>query len=143
MQSRRSFVAGLFVIALCAFTIGGIDLYGNIDVQRNGQQAMMELANPDQEVTSYSDVLSVRTLDVKYVSGAGEVVVPQKAVPVEIEERLLAGEQIPITYMTNNRQRILYENHQLPNPWLWLGIGLIAFAVAIYALRLYKREYTG
>ena len=140
MQSKNGFVAGLFVFALCALTIGGIDLYGNIDVRLHSQQATMELADPDKEVVQYTDVLNTRTLDVKYVSGEGEVIVPQKVVSKENAERLVAGDNIPIMYLTNNHQRVLYQNHQLPNPWVWLVVGLSALATAIYALKLRKRE---
>jgi len=140
MQSKNSFVAGLFVLALCGFTVGGIDLYRNIDVRRHSQQATMELADPNKEVVQYEDVLTTRTLDVKYVSNEGEVIVPQKVVSRENAERLLAGEKIPITYLTNNHQRVLYQSHKLPNPWVWLTVGLIALATAVYALKLRKRE---
>ena len=140
MQSKNGFVAGLFVFALCALTIGGIDLYGNIDVRRHSQQATMEIADPDKKIVQYDDVLSTRTLDVKYVSNEGEVFVRQKVVSRENAERLIAGQKIPITYLTNNHQRVLYQNHQLPNPWVWLVVGLIAMGTAIYALKLRKRE---
>lgn len=140
MQSKNGFVAGLFVFAFCAFTIGGIDLYGNIDVRLHSQQGTMALADPDKEIVQYDDVLSTRTLDVKYVSNKGEVIVPQKVVSKENAERLIAGDKIPITYLTNNHQRVLYQNHQLPNPWVWLVVGLIALATAVYALKLRKRE---
>ena len=140
MQSKNGFVAGLFVFALCALTIGGIDLYGNIDIRRHSQPATMELADPDKEIVLYDDVLSTRTLDVKYVSGEGEVFVRQKVVSRENAERLIAGDKIPITYLTNNHNRVLYQNHRLPNPWVWLAVGLIALATAVYALRLRKRE---
>jgi len=140
MQSKNGFVAGLFVFALCAFTIGGIDLYGNIDIRRHSQPATMELADADKEIVQFDDVLSTRTLDVKYVSSAGEVFVRQKVVSKENADRLIAGQQIPITYLTNNHQRVLYQNHQLPNPWIWLVVGLIVLATAIFALKLRKRE---
>lgn len=140
MQSKNGFVAGLFVFALCALTIGGIDLYGNIDVQRHSQQATMELADPEKDVVLFDDVLSTRTLDVKYVSSEGEVFVPQKVVSKANAERLIAGDKIPIIYLTNNHQRVLQQNYQLPNPWVWLVVGLITLAAAIYALKLRKRE---
>lgn len=140
MQSKNSFVAGLFVIALCAFVAGGISLYKNVDVWLHAQTATMELTDPDKKVVSYSDVLSTRTLDVTYVSDAGEVVVPQKVVPDKIAERLVAGERIPITYLTNNPKRVFYNKPRPPNPWVWLVVGFAALATAVYALRLHKRE---
>ena len=140
MQSKTGFVAGLFVIALCALTAGGINLYDNIDVWLNGKEATMELADPDREVVLYNDVLGTRTLDVKYVSDEGDVIVPQKVVSDDVARRLAAGEKIAVTFMTNNHKRVLYQNYRLPNPWIWLIVGVVAMAVAIYALRLYKRE---
>ena len=140
MQSKTGFVAGLFVIALCALTAGGINLYDNIDVWLNGKEATMELADPDREVVLYNDVLGTRTLDVKYVSDEGDVIVPQKVVSDDVARRLAAGEKIAVTFMTNNHKRVLYQNYRLPNPWIWLIVGVVAMAITIYALRLYKRE---
>lgn len=141
MQSRKEFVAGLFVLALCGLVAGGISLYQNIDFWLNSQVATMELTDPDKEVVSYSDVLSTRTLNVSYVSEAGRVDMPQKAVPNEVAERLVAGEKIPITYMANNPNRIFYQYQRPSKPWVWLIVGFAALATAIYALRLMKREH--
>lgn len=140
MQSKNSFVAGLFVLALCALVAGGISLYENIDFWLNGQAATMELTDADKKVVQYSDVLSTRNLDVTYMSEAGRVDVPQKAVPKEVAERLVAGEKIPVTYMTNNPNRIFYQYQRPSNPWVWLIVGFAALGTAIYALRLRKRE---
>ena len=140
MQSKNSFVAGLFVLALCALVAGGISLYENIDFWLNGQAATMELTDPDKKVVQYSDVLSTRNLDVTYMSEAGRVDVPQKAVPKEVAERLVAGEKIPVTYMTNNPNRIFYQYQRPSKPWVWLIVGFAALGTAIYALRLRKRE---
>lgn len=141
MQSRKEFVAGLFVLALCGLVAGGISLYQNIDFWLNSQVATMELTDPDKEVVSYSDVLSTRTLNVSYVSEAGRVDMLQKAVPNEVAERLVAGEKIPITYMANNPNRIFYQYQRPSKPWVWLIVGFAALATAIYALRLMKREH--
>lgn len=141
MQSKNSFVAGLFVLALCGLVAGGISLYENIDFWRNGQAATMELTDPDKKVVSFKDVLSTRTLDVTYVSEVGRVDVPQKAVPNEVAERLIAGQKIPITYMTNNPNRIFYQYQRPSKPWIWLVVGLVAFGTAIFALKKLKREH--
>lgn len=140
MQSKSGFVAGLFVLALCAFFGGGISLYKNVDFWLHAQSATMELTDPDKKVVSYSDVLSTRTLDVTYVSDAGEVVVPQKVVSDKVAERLVAGERISITYLTNNPKRVFYQNQRPAKPWILLVVGFAALATAIYALRLLKRE---
>jgi len=140
MQSRNGFVASLFVFALCALAAGGISLYQNIDFWLNGQVATMELTDPDKKVVSYEDVLSARTLDVTYVSEAGAVDMPQKAIPNDVAERLVAGEKIPITYMTNNPNRIFYQYQRPSRPWIWLAVGFVALATAIYALRKLKRS---
>jgi hypothetical protein len=139
MQSKTGFVAGLFVLALSFLLAGGIGLYENVDFWLHGQKATMELAEPDRKVVQYSDVLSTRALDVKYVSDAGDVVVAQKPVPVDVATRLTAGERIPITYMTNNPNRVFYQYQRPSSPWVWLIVGAIALGVAVYALRLRKR----
>ncbi len=140
IQDKTGFVAGLFVLALCFLLAGGISLYENVDFWLNGQEATMELADPDKKVVQYSDVLSTRTIAVRYVSDAGDVVVPQKPVPVDVATRLAAGERIPVTYMTNNPNRVFYQHQRPSSPWAWLIVGAIALGVAIYALRLRKRE---
>ena len=140
MQSKNSFVAGLFVLAICALLAGGIDLYKNIDVWLHGEKATMELADPNQKIVPFSDVLSTRTLDVRYVSDAGSVVVPQKVVPKDVADKLSGGEKIPITFLTNNPKRVFYQYQRPPNPWVWLVVGFVMLAIAIYALKLRKRE---
>ena len=140
MQSKNGFVASLFVFALCALVAGGISLYKNIDFWLHGQEATMELADPDEELVQYSDVLGIRTLDVRYVSDTGDLVLPQKTVSKAIADRLAAGAKIPVTYMTNNPNKVFYQYQRPPSPWVWLVVGVIALAVAIYALKLRKRE---
>lgn len=140
MQSKNGFVAGLFVFAFCALLVGGMNLYKNVDFWLHSQDATMELADPNKKIVRYSDVLSTRPLDVKYVSEAGEVIVPQKPVSHEIVEKLVAGEKIPITYLTNDPRRTFNRYQRPPSPWAWLAVGLVTLAVAFYALRLRKRE---
>lgn len=140
MQSKNSFVAGLFVMALCGFVAGGIGLYQHVDYRLHAQQADMMLADPDQKVIQLDDVMSYRTLDVRYVSEAGEVVVPQKSVPKDMADRLAGGDRIAITYLTNNPKRVFYYGQRPPIPWGWLMMGVIALLVAMYALKLRKRE---
>ena len=140
MQSKTSFIAGLFVLALCGFVAGGLSLYEHFDVWRNGQDAEMSLAHPDQKLPDYDDGLRIRVLDVQYVSSAGTVAMPNKSVSIPIAERLVDGQRIPITYMSNNPSRVMYSNYELPNPWGWLAAGVISLVIALYALRLRKRE---
>lgn len=140
MQSKTSFIAGLFVIALCAFVAGGINFYEYIDYRRHNQPATMELADPDKNVVLFDDVLDTRTLDVKYVSPAGEILVPQKLLSLADAERLVAGEKISIIYLTNNPKRTFGPYHQTGIPWIWLLLGPIALATAVFALRMHKRE---
>lgn len=140
MQSRNGFVASLFVFAFCALVAGGISLYQNIDFWLNGQVATMELTDPDEKVVSYEDVLSTRSLDVTYVSEAGRVDISQKAVSNDVAERLVAGQKIPITYVTNNPNRIFYQYQRPSRPWIWLAVGFVALGTAIYALRMLKRS---
>lgn len=140
MQSKNSFVAGLFVMALCGFVVAAGDVYKVVDFRLHSQQATMELADPDKKVVMYEDVLNTRTLDVRYVSSEADVIVPQKVVSTEIMNRLVAGEKISITYMTNNHKRVFYNRQRPQMPWGWLIVGVISLATAIFALKLYKRE---
>lgn len=140
MQGKTGFIAGLFVLAFSLLLAGGIGLFQNIDFWLHGQEATMELADPEKELVQYSDALSTRTVDVRYVSDVGDVIVSQKPVSHDVARRLAAGERIPITYMTNNPKRVFYQYQSPSSPWVWLIVGTVALAVAFYALRLRKRE---
>ena len=140
MRNKNQFVAMLFVLALCALLVGAGDLYKHFDYKLHSQQATMELADPEKKVILYEDSLGTRTLDVKYVSEAGEVLVPQKVVSLDVAKRLVEGEKISITYMTNNTKRVFYYGARPQVPWGWLIVGVLVMIVAIYALRLRKRE---
>ena len=134
------FVAAMWVMALVGFAAGGLALYQHVDVWLHGQPATMELADPEKKIVEYGDALNFRTLDVRYVHDTGDLVVPNKILDHTIADRLIAGEKIPVTYLTNNPKRVLYSNHRLPNPWIWLIVGVAALIAAIYATRLFKRE---
>ena len=141
MEGKKlMFVASMWVLALCGLVAGGLALYEHVDVRLNGQAATMELAYPDKKIVEYGDSLNMRVLDVRYVDESGDIVVPNKILDNAIADRLIAGEKIPVTYMTNNTKRVLYSNYRGPNPWPWLIVGLVALATAIYATRLFKRE---
>ena len=140
MHNRNEFVAGLFVLSLCGFVAGGIGLARYVDYRLNARPAMMQLANPDEDVLLYEDDWGARTLDVRYVSAAGEVVVPNKLVSLDVARKLADGQQLPITYMRNNPARIYYPYERPPNPWPWLILGVVVLPVAFYALKLRKRE---
>jgi len=140
MQSKNSFVAGLFVMALCGFVAGGIGVYKVLEFQFNSQPATMQLADPDQKIITFDDSVGIRTIDVAYVSDAGNVIVPNKVVRNDIAERLFAGEGLSVTYLTNRPERVFYYGQRPPIPWGWLIVGFIALATAIFALRLRKRE---
>lgn len=143
MRKRRDFVAALFVMALCGFTVFGIDLYKSYDYSRNARQATMEIADPTKKIVRFEDALNTRTLDVRYVGGDGDVVVPQKLLPKDVADRLIDGEKIPVTYLANNHQRVFYRSGSPPISWAWLIVGLAALITAFYALKLYKREHSG
>ena len=140
MPSKNKFIAGLFVVALCGFLVGGINLYDNVEVWRYGQTASMSLSDPRQKLPRFTDDLSTTKRDIVYTSSAGEVVVPQKMVFKTVAAQLDAGQSVSITYMTNNPKKIFYQNERPESPWVWLVIGFVALATAIYALRLRKRE---
>ncbi len=79
-------------------------------------------------------------LGVRCVHDAGDVLVPNKIPDHPAADRLIAGEKIPVTYLTINPKRVLYSNYRLPNLWIWLIVGVAALTTAIYATRLLKRE---
>lgn len=139
-RSMKNFVAGLFVMALCAFSVAALELYEMYDYAQHGRQATMELAYPDRKLILFDDAVGVRTLDVKYVGADGEILVPQKVVPANLVDRLIGGEKIPVTYFSNNLQRAYFPSFPSPNPWVWLIVAVISTVVAGYAFRLFKRE---
>jgi len=140
MPSKNSFVASLFVFALFGFLLGGMNVYENVEVWRYGQTASMSLSDPRQKLPQFADDFNTTERDVVYTSSAGEVVVPQKMVLKTVAAQLDAGQSVSITYMTNNPKKMFYRNEGPESPWVWLIVGFVALATAIYALRLRKRE---
>lgn len=131
----------LFCMAAACLLGGGIALYENIDYRLHSQRAVMELAHPDKKVTVPVGGYDVHLLDVRYVAAAGDLVVPQKRVSGDVARRLASGEKLPITYLTNNPQHVWFDRVELPNPWGWLGLGVVLSATFLYALKLIRREH--
>ena len=140
MSRKNQFVAGLFVLALCGFVVGGIETYRVIEFELNAQPATMRLADPEKGMVALDDVLGSRTLDVVYETEGEDVLVQRKLIPNDIAARLGAGEGVAITFLTNDTYRVFYYGQSPKMPWGWLIVGFVALAFAIYALRLRKRE---
>ncbi|MEM7432895.1 MAG: hypothetical protein AAF351_13300 [Pseudomonadota bacterium] len=138
--SKNTYVAALFVFALCGWVISGIETYDYVDYQRHAVAATMELAVPAEDIVQYQDVLNTRVVDVRYQGDSGELVVEDKVVLKDQFDRLVAGDAIPIVYLTNNPHRIFNPYSRPKLPWIWIAVAIAGTALALFALRLRRRQ---
>jgi len=53
---------------------------------------------------------------------------------------LLDGGKISMIYLPKNPHHIIYFTEDLPNPWVWLAVGIVFAGVFVYAWKLLRRE---
>ena len=119
---------------------GSMALYENLIFRFNGRAAVMELADSNKQITLPVGGYDVHFLNVKYVGPLGEVLVPQKRLQGDVARKIASGEKVPVTYLKNEPQRVMFASDELPNPWWWLSVGLALSATFIYALKLMRSE---
>lgn len=137
---KIAFIAMLLCAAAACMLVGGIAAYESVDYRMHSQRATMELADPGKKISISSGGLDLQLVDVRYVSSAGDLVFPRKRVSSEIARKLASGARLPVVYLTNNPQHADFTEVELPNPWGWLGLGLLLLFTGVYALRLLRRE---
>ncbi len=94
-----TFVAWLYVAAICGFVIGAGDAYRWYEFWNDGQYGTMESADPViARALKHGDPTSAIPADVTYVTAAGPVPVRGKYLPVEIAKRLNTGEKVPVRF---------------------------------------------
>ncbi len=134
------FTAMLFCVGLVGLFVGGMALYENAEWHFKGSDALMELANPDVKIKIPVGGWDVHLVDVKYISSAGEIVVPRKALRGDIARKLVDGERIPVRYMTSEPSRVMFSRDELPSPWGWLLAGIAAMFTAFLSRKALHRE---
>lgn len=137
------FIITLFCVGVGALLSGGARLYENLEYRYNGRVAVMQLADPGKTVYVQPGGYDTHLLDVRYVGPDGEVVVRQKSLGGDKARRLAAGGRIPVTYLKHRPNQVLYEFEDPPNPWGLLVAGGVLLALALYALKLMRREAEG
>lgn len=135
-----TFVAMLFCMSLSCLIIGGGNLYEVGNFKFNGKAAVMRLAPSQKKIKS--SVADFRTvpLDVEYSGDTGNVVVQQKLLDGGHAQKLLDGGEISVIYLPANPHNSIYSADELPNPWIWLTVGVIFVGIFMYALKLLRRE---
>ena len=120
--------------------VGGIALYEEIDFRLHGKPAMMELANPGKKIVLPVGDFLAHTIDVRYVSAEAVIVVQRKLLSGEVARKLVAGSKVPVTYYSNDLQRVVYATGERSNPWGWLCMGAVLLITFIFSLKLLRRE---
>lgn len=135
-----TFVAMLFCMSLSCLIIGGGNLYEVGNFKFNGKTAVMTLAASQKKING--SVLDYGTvpLDVQYSSDAGNLLVRQKLLDAARAQKLLDGGKIPVIYLPENPHHIIYFTEDLPNPWVWLTVGIVFAGVFVYAWKLLRRD---
>ena len=140
LPAKNTFVAALFAAALAMLLVAAIDIGLRIEYQLYGQPAVMSLADPGKKGALYEDGHSFTHRDVVYSSEAGVVEMPGRPLPKALAARLDLGQSAPIVYLTNKPKRVFYDGDKPKIEWIYLVVGIVLMATAVFALRLRKRE---
>ncbi|HEY4370348.1 MAG TPA: hypothetical protein VGN52_00270 [Burkholderiales bacterium] len=139
-MDRIVFVAMLYLGAAACLLLGSGAAYERIEYRLYAEPATMELADPAKKLVVPEGGYDLTMADVRYVSGASSVVVPQKVLAGPIARQLAAGQKIALFYYTNDPHRVRYPGDELPMPWGWLAGGAVLAGLGAYAHRLLRRE---
>lgn len=135
-----TFVAMLFCMSLSCLIIGGGNLYEVGNFKLNGKAAVMSLASSQKKIKSSVADFSTVPLDVMYSGDGGNIVVQKKSLDGMHAQKLLDGGKIPVIYLPKNPHDIIYFSEDLPNPWVWLSVGIVFAGIFVYAWKLLHRE---
>ena len=135
-----TFVAMLFCMSFSCLIIGGGNLYEVGNFRLNGKSAVMSLASSQKKIKGSVADYGTVPLDVEYSGDTGKLAVRQKLLDGRNAQKLLDGGKIPVIYLPENPQKIIYSTAELPNPWVWLTVGVIFAGLFVYAWKLLRRE---
>ena len=139
----RLFKAWFFRIALLATGVIGFAIWiGDVveiaTYHFQGKPAMLERgskATPPGEPVQLPDGAH-RLLVVSFMTEANQRVSYERYVPQAIVDKLVAGERVPIVYLSDNPRAFIYGNEELPRGWGWLAAEIGGMAFFAWALRL-------
>jgi len=135
------FTAWMCIIGLGGLLNGGMTLWENVSWHYDGQAAVLALADPSKKPRGLVDGGPPRfEVNLKYVTAAGEIAVPNEYVDRDIADRLWKGEQIRVHYSKSHPAYFRFDWVESSSPWGWLLIGSAATAVAFLARKLAVRE---
>lgn len=135
-----SFVASLYVGALCCLLGAGIELRSKYEFWSDGESAVVETSDPLlQRYIKYQQT-GLASLDVTFVTASGRIDVPAKIFGQDDMKRLAAGQPIHIRFLKSNPHRTLPEDSPIPVPWGWLIGGILLSALAAFAHSLLRKE---
>lgn len=136
------FVAGLFLLAACITLIGAEALWQKVDYTVNGLPAVMVLADSSKKLTVPRGGVEDVSVDVKYVRPDGELLVTGLWLDGSVARNVAAGGRIPIKYWKNDVRHFVLQDHEFTSPWERLAVGALLLGVAIYALKLLRRQHS-
>jgi len=141
-MSKRTFVASLFVLTICFFVLGGIELMQYVEFKNYARTSTASLSrkvvNPESTIVVKGQQMYAYPLVFKSDTGQNIHVSPY--VDASMKNELLAGNSIQIMYLSNNPRRIFFTTEEFSPGILWFVLGLVSGAAAMFALRLYRRE---
>ncbi|AVP96901.1 hypothetical protein C7S18_06665 [Ahniella affigens] len=123
--------------------LGGMAAYENLEFWWDGRAAVMVGNDPDLERAAKVQQFDAMRADVSYQTDTGTIQVADKYLPSELVRRLSQGGSIPIRYLESDPDTIEYAGNRLPNPWIWLIVGVVALVFAVIAWRKLRQEFRG
>ncbi len=139
-MDRIVFVAMLVVAAGCCFVVGAIDLVTRVEFATGGERGVMRSSDPVIQRAVKHGVVGPLVATVEYWASHRTVVVHGKYLAPHLVKRLGAGEAIPVTFLTNDPNRVQFDGEAPPVPWGWWVMAVLLAATSVYAHRLLRRE---
>jgi len=135
-----SFVASLYVAALCCLVLAGIGSYATFQFWSDGESALVESSDPVVQRYVKHGQTGLVPVDVTYVTPAGRIDVPAKFFDQKDIQRLADGEPIRIRFLKSEPRRIQFEDSPEPFPWGWLAGALVLMPLAVFAHSLLRKQ---
>ena len=141
-MSKNKFCAALFVMAICCFTIGAIELFQYFDFKNNARTTTASLASKDTRPQNTMVVSGEKLYQypLTYTTDSGASVYVTPYMSASMKDDLIDDNSVEVTYLYNNPNRIIFSADEFSLGIIWFGLGLIFSAVSILAWRLLRIE---
>jgi hypothetical protein len=134
-MGRFVFVAMLYVVSMCGFVVGGIELFTRARFALGAEDGAMKSSDPAiARAVTFAPNDSMRA-DVVYVTATRSLPVSDKYLSADQMRRLSRGETVPVRFLASDPHRVLREGEEHPSGLGWLIGGAAALAFAVYGHR--------